>query len=178
MRDETQERRLEAPACLVHGTKACYVSSTFEACLKPGKEVGTSLSTTAQLAPMLIFDQRNQAPGRSLEGDGDAMIILSKSRVASAIEEGTLTMHLMSNGVICTSGAVPLELIQKIVSYAHEGRSYVIYDRKLSATPITGMLHGTWFRHGMCVGAKQSLMNAQQYRKAEKTDKKATIHAE
>ena len=44
-----------------------------------------------------------------------------------------------------------------------------MYERKLSTTPITGMVYGSWFCHGLCFGAKQSRLNVQQRRNAEKT---------
>ena len=103
--------------CLVHGTATGYITTILKKGLRPGREVSTSESTTVQPAPMLIFDRRNQAPGRSFEGNGGAMVFLSKSRVAVAIEEGNMELFLVSNGVICASGGIPPELTQKIVSH-------------------------------------------------------------
>ena len=94
------------------------------------------------------------------------MIFFSKELVGAAIDEGRIKLYIMSNGVICSTDVITPDLIQNIVSHrAYKQRFdkfYGIYDRRFSVEPITGMVHGSGFMHGLCQGPRQSMQNVQQ----------------
>ena len=87
--DKTDKKRSEE--LIVFGARCAGAERglDLEEGLVPGKQVDESQSSTVQLAPTVIFDPRNEAPGRSLNGGGGAMIFLSKELVGEASTKGS-----------------------------------------------------------------------------------------